>query len=354
MKTPEIKIVGAGLLGTSLGLALKNHGITAQLADQSKANLRLAIEYGAGVEAHSEPDLIVVCVPPDMTAEVVVRELEAHPDATVTDVASTKLQIQNQVIALTDEHHRYIGSHPMAGREKGGPGKARADLFFARPWVIAKRDQVDSTRVEQIRDLALRLGALPQLMGAADHDAAVALISHLPQLAASAIAARLVGANPDFLALSGQGLRDTTRIAASDPELWMQILQQNASELAPLIAEVRDDLDRLHNSLSDPEAPGSLAALHKLLEAGNQGVSQIPGKHGGKFTNYEQVTVIIDDSPGALATLFTFIGEIGVNLEDMKLEHSPGAAIGLVELQVVPEVLQRLTSALTENGWRLV
>lgn len=352
--TPEIKIVGAGLLGTSLGLALKNHGITAQLADQSKANLRLAIEYGAGVEAHSAPDLIVVCVPPDMTAEVVARELESNPEVTVTDVASTKLQIQNQVIALTAEHHRYIGSHPMAGREKGGPGMARADLFFARPWVITKRDQVDSTRIEQIRDLALRLGALPQLMSAADHDAAVALISHLPQLASSAIAARLVGANPDFLALSGQGLRDTTRIAASDPELWMQILQQNASELAPLLAQVRDDLDRLHKSLSDPEAAGSLAALHKLLEAGNQGVSQIPGKHGGKFTNYEQVTVIIDDSPGALAALLTFIGELGVNLEDMKLEHSPGAAIGLVEIQVVPEALTRLTTALTENGWRLV
>ena len=354
MNTPEIKIVGVGLLGTSLGLALKNHGVVAQLTDQSKANLRLAIEYGAGVESETEPDLIVVCVPPDLTAGVVASELAAHPSATVTDVASTKLEIQNQVMSLTDQHHRYVGSHPMAGREKGGPGKGRADLFFARPWVITKREQVDSSRVEQVRDLALRLGALPQLMTASDHDAAVALISHLPQLVSSAVAARLIGANPDFLALSGQGLRDTTRIAASDPDLWMQILQQNASELAPLIAAVRDDLGKLHESLSNPEANGALAALHTLLEAGNQGVSQIPGKHGGKFANYEQVTVIIDDSPGALAALFTFIGEIGVNLEDMKLEHSPGAAIGLVELQVVPEALQRLTTSLTENGWRLV
>lgn len=354
MKNPEVKIVGAGLLGTSLGLALAKHGITAQLADQSRANLRLAIEYGAGVELHSEPDLVVVCVPPDITAEVIAQELALHPAATVTDVASTKLQIEQQVIALTNEHHRYIGSHPMAGREKGGPARGRADLFFARPWVITTRPGLDSTRIETIRDLALRIGAMPQLLSASEHDSAVALISHLPQLAASLLAARLVGANPESLALSGQGLRDTTRIAASDPELWMQILVQNATEIAPLISALREDLQLLEESLQNPEATGSLAALHSLMDRGNQGVSQIPGKHGGKFAQYELVTVIIDDSPGALASLLTFIGEIDVNIEDLKLEHSPGAEIGLVEIQVMPEAATRLTGSLTENGWRLI
>lgn len=354
MKTLAIKIVGAGLLGTSLGLALRKHGVTAQLSDQSKANLRLAIEYGAGSDSGPEPDLIVVCVPPDLTAEVVVAELEKHPSATVTDVASTKQVIENQIRHLSEHHHRYIGSHPMAGREKGGPGKARADLFFARPWVITTRPQIDSDRVEQIRDMALRLGALPQLMTAAEHDSAVALVSHLPQLAASLVAARLVGANPDFLALSGQGLRDTTRIAASDPDLWMQILEQNASEVAPLVNDLLADLQQLSQSLENPGAQGSLAAIHSLISRGNQGVGQIPGKHGGKYANYETVTVIIDDSPGALAALLTFIGEIDVNIEDLKLEHSPGAEIGLVEVQVLPEAVSRLTSSLIENGWRLV
>ena len=354
MKTPEIKIVGAGLLGTSLGLALSKHGIKAQLTDQSKANLRLAIEYGAGVEAHSEPDLVVVCVPPDMTAEVVVRELAAHPDATVTDVASTKQLIEQQVISKAADHHRYIGSHPMAGREKGGPGKARADLFFARPWVIATREQLDSGRIELIRDLALRLGALPQLMSSAEHDRAVALISHLPQLASSLVAGRLISANPDHLALSGQGLRDTTRIAGSDPELWMQIIEQNAEQILPLVKGLRSDLEKLEQSLGAPEAAGALATIHSLLERGNQGVANIPGKHGGKYANYELVTVIIDDSPGALASLLTFIGEINVNIEDLKLEHSPGAEIGLVEIEVLPEAAGHLSSSLVEAGWRLV
>ena len=354
MKTPNIKIVGAGLLGTSLGLALNKHGITAQLADQSKANLRLAIEYGAGQETGSEPNVVVVCVPPDMTAEVVARELENHPTATVTDVASTKAQIAHEVRQLSSEHVRYIGSHPMAGREKGGPGKARADLFFARPWIIAAEPDAATDRIEEIRDLALRLGAVPQQMTPREHDSAVAIVSHLPQLAASLVAARLNSANPSHLDLAGQGLRDTTRIAASDPELWLQILNQNAAQIAPLLSELANDLQAISNSLSDPQAKGSLAKLHALLERGSQGVSKIPGKHGGKYAEYEQVTVIIDDSPGALAALLTFIGEIDVNIEDLKLEHSPGAEIGLVELQVMPSSAKQLISRLTESGWRLV
>jgi prephenate dehydrogenase len=242
----------------------------------------------------------------------------------------------------------------MAGREKGGPGKARADLFFARPWVIAADSDASADRIELIRDLALRLGALPQQIIPAEHDAAVAVVSHLPQLAASLVAARLTAAKPAHLDLAGQGLRDTTRVAASDPELWLQILNQNASEIAPLIAELGKDLTDLSAALQNPDANGSLATVHALLERGNQGVAKIPGKHGGQFAEYEQVTVIIDDSPGALASLPTFIGEIDVNIEDLKLEHSPGAEIGLVELQVMPTAVKLLVSKLTESGWRLV
>lgn len=354
MKTPAVKIVGTGLLGTSLGLALAKHGITASLTDQSKANLRLAIEYGAGEESIEEPDLVVVCVPPELTANVVVQELERHPGATVTDVASTKELIAQEVEKLSPHFDRYIGSHPMAGREKGGPGKARADLFFARPWVIAAHAKSDPERVEQIRDLAFRLGALPKQMDAAEHDAAVALVSHLPQLAASLIAAQLRGANPEFMELAGQGLRDTTRIAASDSELWVQIVSQNSAQIAPLMKQLLNDMTQLTQSVSQLEKAGSLAQLHSLLEQGNQGVARIPGKHGGKFAHYDTLTVIIDDSPGALATLLTFIGEIDVNIEDLKLEHSPGAEIGLVEIQVLPEVTKRLMTQLVESGWRLV
>jgi prephenate dehydrogenase len=355
VKNPEIKIVGAGLLGTSLGLALARQSVVATLEDQSKANLRLAVEYGAGVEVGPEPDLVIVCVPPDLTADVVIDQLRKHPAATVTDVASVKSKVAQDVEqALPEQSHRYIGSHPMAGREKGGPSAARADLFFARPWIITPATKSTQDAVDLIRDVALRLGALPIELSSTEHDRAVALVSHLPQLVASLLANRLNLGTSEQLALAGQGLRDTSRIAASDPELWVQIISQNSDSIAPLISLLEADLAELAQAVSDIEKPGSLAKIHGLLQGGNAGVARIPGKHGGKSNNFQVVTVVIEDAPGALASLLTFIGEIGVNLEDLNLEHSPGAPIGLVELQVLPEVAARLGEQLVANGWRLV
>jgi prephenate dehydrogenase len=355
VSSERIKIVGAGLIGTSLGLALSKHGVDVGLENRSKANLRLAIEYGAGSEADGEYNLVIVCVSPEMTAEVVAGQLEKHPEALVTDVASVKAEIAREVARIVPEHAlRYLGSHPMAGREKGGPGAARADLFFARPWVITPSANASPASVERLKNLAMQLSALPIVMSAEEHDRAVALVSHLPQLVSSALAARLHSGNEQQLGLAGQGLRDTSRIASSDPDLWLQILSQNANLVSPLLAEFKKDIEELLQSLENLDSPGSLAKLHNLLERGNSGVSSIPGKHGGKFVDYQLLTVVIDDSPGSLASLLTFIGEVGVNIEDLKLEHSPGAQIGLVEIQVLPEAAERLSEQLTQNGWRLV
>ena len=355
MSSERIKIVGAGLIGTSLGLALSKHGVDVGLENRSKANLRLAIEYGAGTEAEGDYKLVIVCVSPEMTAEVVAGQLEKHPEALVTDVASVKAEIAREVARIAPAlAHRYIGSHPMAGREKGGPGAARADLFFARPWVITPSANASPASVERLKNLAMQLSALPIVMSAEEHDRAVALVSHLPQLVSSALAARLQSGNEQQLGLAGQGLRDSSRIASSDPDLWLQILSQNANLVSPLLAEFKKDIEELLKSLENLDSPGSLAKLHNLLERGNSGVSRIPGKHGGKFVDYQLMTVVIDDSPGSLASLLTFIGEVGVNIEDLKLEHSPGAQIGLVEIQVLPEASERLSEQLTQNGWRLV
>lgn len=352
--TLNVKIVGTGLLGTSLGLALSRQGVTASLSDQSKSNLRLAVEYGAGVAEENSPELVIVCVPPDIAAEVIISQLEQHPGAVVTDVASVKSEISKQVARESQQAKRYIGSHPMAGREKGGPGSARADLFFARPWIICSDNGSTQSQIDLVRDLALRVGALPVELSAEQHDSAVALVSHLPQLVSSALATSLTIGSDEQLALAGQGLRDTSRIASSDPDLWLQIISQNAQALRPLITQVREELESLEAALGELDSPGALAKVHTLLARGNQGVARIPGKHGGKYTQYQQVTVMIDDSPGALASLFTFVGEIGVNIEEIKLEHSPGAPIGLVEIQVVPASFDHLVQELTKNGWRLV
>ena len=353
--TGSVRIVGAGLIGTSIGLALKKIGVDVSIDDVSPANQRLAIDYGAGRKPATadEPALIVVCVPPDVTARTVLAELRAHPNAVVTDVASVKNSILEELKAADAPLSRYVGSHPMAGRERGGALAGRADLFFGRPWVICANQESAAASTMLVEQLVLDLGAVPARLTAADHDRAVAMVSHLPQLVSSLLAAQLSRAESSDLALAGQGLRDTTRIAASDAKLWMQILAGNTADVRAVLQGFSEDLARVIKSLDDLEAPGALSDLGEVLVSGNRGVALIPGKHGSAATNYAQVIVMIDDKPGQMAKLLTEIGEIGINLEDLKLEHSPGAEIGLVELFVLPEVESSLVKALTERGWRL-
>ena len=351
----SVRIVGAGLLGTSIGLGLSKLGVHVTLEDASPANLKLAIDYGAGQQSSPDdsPSLIVVCVPPDVTASVIQRELTNFPEAFVTDVASVKSQLLSELKAQGSDLKRYVGSHPMAGRERGGAISGRADLFVGRPWVISANAESLPQAVAAVEDLAIDLGSAPLRASAQDHDRAVALVSHVPQLVSSLLAARLIEADGSDVSLAGQGLRDTTRIAASDPKLWIQILAANASEVAPVLKAFESDLHAVVESLENIDQVGSLAKVSRALEAGNQGVERIPGKHGTKQTAYAQVVVMIADKPGELGRLFNEVGEIGVNIEELKLEHSPSAPVGLVELYVLPSLEQKLIAELESRGWKI-
>lgn len=350
----QVHIIGAGLLGTSIGLALSEKGVDVTLADQSPTAVRLAVDYGAGraPRADDRPGLVVVAVPPDVTAATVAQALAQHPDALITDVASVKGSVLAELRALGADVSRYLGTHPMAGRERGGPISARADLFLGRPWVLAGHEGISYRRAGAIEDLILDVGAVPIEMSVDEHDRSVAMVSHVPQLVASAMAARLRTASNSAVGLAGQGVRDVTRIASSDPGLWVQILSANAAPVAEILRGVRDDVDALLAALADPEAPGSRRALAELIAAGNAGVARIPGKHGDD-RRFAQLVVMIDDTPGQLARLLTEIGELDINMEDLRLEHSPGAPIGFAEVSVLPEVEQRLIDELSARGWRI-
>lgn len=350
-----VRIVGSGLLGASVGLGLRRLGVDVRLSDASPSAERLAVDYGAGRAARPDDDapaLVVVCVPPDVTAQVVAAELERWPEAIVTDVASVKAAPLEELAALGVDAERYVGGHPMAGRETGGPLSGRADLFIGRPWVIARHAATRPEAVRAAEALALDLGGQPVLLGAVEHDDAVALISHAPQLIASALAARLLDDELGAAALAGQGLRDVTRIASSDPTLWVQILAANGPRVARILRAVEADLGALAGALEDVDAEGSRRAVAELMRAGNEGVARLPGKHGRR-RDFATVTVMIDDRPGQLARLFTEIGDAGINVEDMRMDHSQGAEIGLVDVSVVPEVRQRFVEELDRRGWRI-
>jgi len=350
----SVRVVGAGLLGASIGLGLRARGVDVILADASRAGLHLAVDYGAGRLAREgdDPQLIVVAVPPDATASVVAAELAAYPDATVTDVASVKVAPLSELEELDVDLGRYVGSHPLAGRERGGAISARADLFVGRPWVVCPRPEVARERVVLVEHLILDLDATPVTLVADEHDAAVALVSHAPQVVSSLMAKRLGGAPAGALGLAGQGVRDVTRIASSDPELWVQILAANAPAVIEILRAFRDDLDNVLGALGDVEASGARRRIAQELAAGNAGVAGLPGKHG-QDRRYSTVVVMVDDTPGELGRLFTELGEIGVNIEDLRLEHSPEAQIGLAEIAVLPEVKARAMDDLSARGWRI-
>jgi prephenate dehydrogenase len=367
-----VRIVGTGLLGTSIGLGLRSLGVRVLLSDPSPTALALARDVGAG-----DPDpgdvpvsLVIVGAPPDVTAAVVAAELARHPEATVTDVASVKSGIWTAVQQSGADISRYVGGHPMAGRERSGPVASRADLFLGRPWVVCPAQPgphapaTDPARVETVRRLAAALGATAVVMPAGEHDDAVALISHVPQVAASLVAARLVKASDPAVGLAGQGLRDVTRIADSDPALWAQILAANANPVGRALREIRDDLDGLIEALdalgesADAGTPapaiGARAAVAREVSEGRTGRERIPGKHGEPVTNYAVVTALIPDKPGQLARLFNDIGEAGINVEEFGLEHSPGQKVGLAEVSVLPAARAALEKALVERGWHVV
>ena len=356
----RIRIVGTGLIGASLGIALSRASYEVSLDDPSPTAVALARDLGAGVLAAGNaaiPDLVVVAAPPDVAADVVAAELARWPDAVVTDTASVKGAVLTALQSSGADLSRYVGSHPMAGREKSGAMAAQGDLFEGRSWVVAPGPHASVGAVAAVRAIAESAGSVVLIMTPDEHDAAVAAVSHVPQIAASLVASRLRDLPSGAVALSGQGIRDVTRIAASDPGMWTQILAGNATAVRGVLESLAHDLEGVLVALRQLEsapAGGSVGArsiLARTVADGNVGHALIPGKHGAAPTAYATVVVVIPDEPGALGRLLRDVGEAGVNMEDLHLEHEIGQPFGLAELAVLPDSVQPLITALSSLGW---
>jgi prephenate dehydrogenase len=243
-------IIGSGLIGTSIALAVRDHCADVVLSDRDPAAARLAASIGAGTALPGGPatyrgaaaDLAVLAVPP---AEVPVALFEAQKHGVArayTDVASVKQAPMAEAAGRDCDLATFIGGHPLGGREKSGPLAARAGLFLGRPWVLCPTGESTAATVAAATALARACGARPVLLEAAAHDQAMALISHAPHAVASAMAARFVDIPEPITRLAGQGARDVTRIAAGNPLLWLGIMSANAHPLADVLDDVARDL----------------------------------------------------------------------------------------------------------------
>lgn len=354
-------VIGTGLIGTSAALALVSRGVVVHLADHDPEQARTAAALGAGTdEAPEGPvDLAIVAAPPAYVAGVLADAMRRGVARGYLDVASVKGGPRRELEALGLDLASYIGSHPMSGREKSGPLAATGDLFEGRPWVLTPTRDTDTEVLNLALELVSHCRAVPVVMEADAHDRAVALVSHMPHLVSSMVAARLENAEEAAVRLCGQGIRDVTRIAASDPGMWIDILSANPGPVADLLTDVAGDLEETVRALrslqsSDEEKRREgVSGVEDVLRRGNAGQVRVPGKHGSAPRVYEVVAVLIDDQPGQLARIFADAGRAGVNIEDVRIEHATGQQAGLVQLMVEPKAAPVLSAALRERGWAI-
>jgi prephenate dehydrogenase len=350
-------VIGAGLVGASVGAALTKAGHPVHLEDRIASHAKVAAGVGAGTTEPAVADevtMVIVAVPPNALPSVIVDALERYPRATVTDVGSVKTGVLGALWDSGGDVTRYVGSHPMAGSQFSGPLTARADLFTDRTWVITPHRKSSVTATEAVRDLVRTCGAHEVIMDVEVHDAAVARVSHLPHLLSVLMAGHLQQTPPEQLQLAGQGLRDVTRIAGSDPQLWQQILAANSAAVLPELRAIHDQLgDMIEAIEGDRTLRQALdgAGIRPHLERGLAGTRLIPGKHGTAPVQYRQLVVEIPDTPGALSRLFSDVAEAGINVEDLAIQHDPERQVGYLSLAVAPDRAEELTTFMSGAGW---
>lgn len=367
-------VIGCGLIGTSIGLALRAAGQEVLLDDADPQTTERAAWRGAGEvwDGSRSARLVVVATPPRAVADRLRRAQDLNLAETYTHVASVQSQVQSEVEALNCDQSSIVGGHPLAGRESSGPDAALGELFAGRPWAVCPLRGSSERAIAAVERLAEACGAIPLRVDPETHDAAVARLSHLPHVVSAALAGRLERhdvpgvagqVEPEGVArqLSGPGLADTTRLAAGDPALWTEILLANAGHVAAEVRALADDLHELAAALASARVAHGASraagageageAVRQFLERGRRGRGAVPVKRGAVSDAFAEVSVELDDRPGRLAALLAEVGSVGVNVEDVRVEHVPGRPTGLITLAVAAAAAPGLVGQLNARGW---
>jgi len=334
-------ILGTGLIGASVGAGLSSRGWHVAGWDPVAAALNEAREMGAVVETVSDPltaarefDLVVLCGP----AAAIIETLGClETDALVTDVAGVK----SPVVRAARHLPRFVGGHPMAGRESSGPGAATAAMFRGAAWILTE-DGADESDLKAMEETVEELGAYPVRMSAAAHDAAVAAVSHLPQVVASALV-NLVASDETALSLAAGGFRDVTRIALSEPGWWTDILTENREPLSRLLRRLSDELEQWAARVETADRSGVARRLETARDTRKSLAPPVAA-----------VKVLLEDRPGEIARVGHALAEAEVDVRDLQLRHATQGGGGVLTLSVKPGQEERLASELRREGFRLV
>jgi prephenate dehydrogenase len=357
---PRITVVGAGLVGGSFAAAARAAGAVVTLTDRDP-DVRTRAEAAGLADrvaddlptAVRDADLVVAAVPAAVTARV-LHEIAEHAPRTalLTDVASLKASLVPAVeasLAAADlAPARFVGGHPMAGSERSGPEAADATLFQGATWVLTPTERTDPATVTRLSAVLRDLGARVLALAPDLHDQLVAVTSHLPQVAASAladVALETTGRLGEAVyAVAGGGFRDTTRIAASDPTLWVGILGGNRTSVVAALDALTERLVGLREALArgDDAAVGALLAR---ASTARRGLARADG-----VREPLDLAVALDDRPGALAVAVTALGEAGINVADLAMRHATAGDRGALLLRIDAAAHDRALAALAAVG----
>jgi prephenate dehydrogenase len=352
----RIGVVGTGLIGCSVAMAAARAGdpvtgfdldpdTLAAAADRSKLRAADSVEDCAAAS-----DVVFVCTPIGAIASVVARCLDAG-GAVVTDVGSVKgkVVVEIEARAPSTERRRFVGGHPMGGSERGGPESASASLVEGVAWVLTPAPWTGAEETATLEAYVHRLGAHPMVMDPERHDALVALVSHLPQVASSVLM-QMVGTDnsldPEALALAGSGFRDVTRLAGSDPSLWGGILEANQDAVVRAIDAFVERLRAIQSAIAADRGD----EIHALL-AEAQGARAALGAKPQVRAGVAVLQIPVPDRPGVLAELTSALGAGDVNIEDLQIVHSPWGPSGVVHLTVLADRAEAATGVLAERGF---
>jgi prephenate dehydrogenase len=341
-------VVGTGLIGGSLGAALRRRGwhVTGIDADPSRAARAVEIgavdELGDGVDA----ELVFIATPAGHVAELAARILAeaGRPDqVVVTDVSGVKVPVVGAVM-----HPRFVGGHPMAGSEQSGIDGADPDLFVGATWVLTPTVETDPAAYALIASVVAELGADVIALSPPDHDRLVAVVSHVPHLvAATLMNAAAEGAKADgaLLRLAAGGFRDMTRVAAGQPTIWPDICAENAAAIVTGLDRLLEDLA----ALRDKVAQGDRSGLLDLLQRASTARRELPSS-GTRPSRLAELRVPVPDRQGVLAEFTGLAGDLGINIYDLTIAHSAEGPRGVLTLVVGADEADRLRKAIEGRG----
>ena len=343
---PRAVVVGTGLIGASIGLALRAQGWHVTGRDHDGARAGEALAHGALDEVGDDPGAQVTFVAtPVSSVAAVARRVLAAGAGVVTDVGSVK----GPIVAAVDSP-RFIGGHPMAGSEQEGLRGADAELFAGATWVLTPTETTDAEAYALVRSVVSGMGADVVAIPPDRHDALVALVSHVPHLAAATLmglAAEGAEEHATLLRLAAGGFRDMTRVAAGHPGIWPDICTENRAAIVATL----DSLLAALGEMRAVVASGDRAGLLRALEAARAARTNLPSGVA-RAEDLTEVRVPVADRPGVLAEVTTLAGELSVNIADMEIAHSAEGGRGVLLLVVDGADADRLRLALVARGYR--